>query len=110
MYTSSILDDAEYFELGDKDKTIDAIKEKYKQQCPAIYNQGLSSDSGMLYLLAVTAKHKNDYILHLIDDYSRHRVRNMDNKAYASFDFYSEISVLSFSKIVLTFRDDFLLK
>eukprot|EP01084_Bolivina_argentea_P081845 148193_1 len=61
-----------------EEKTIDEIKITYKKQCPVLWNSGMSTDSGFLQILAVARKNNFDYLLHLVDDYSRDRVKNID--------------------------------
>eukprot|EP01084_Bolivina_argentea_P315300 546214_1 len=40
----------------------------------------MSTDGGFLQILAVQRKHNFDYLLHLVDDYSRARIKNIEEK------------------------------
>eukprot|EP01084_Bolivina_argentea_P081844 148191_1 len=64
-----------------EEKTIDEIKITYKKQCPVLWNSGMSTDGGFIQILGVGKKNNFDYLLHLVDDYSRSRVKHIDETA-----------------------------
>eukprot|EP01083_Nonionella_stella_P288759 982550_1 len=71
-----------FFELGSalfelERKEIDAVANTYASQCPDLWNNEWATDFGFLTLLAVGRKRDFDYLLHLVDDYTRHCIKNI---------------------------------
>eukprot|EP01083_Nonionella_stella_P152194 487483_1 len=67
---------AELFDL--QKYNLNSINTLYKEQCPALYNEKWENDAGFLTILAVGRKYGFDYLLHLVDDYSRWCINNQD--------------------------------
>eukprot|EP01083_Nonionella_stella_P019172 53292_1 len=68
---------ADLFVLTKKD--LEDIRTTYKTQCPALWNNDWEMDEGLLTILSVGKKLEFDYLLHLVDAYNRHRIRNINN-------------------------------
>eukprot|EP01083_Nonionella_stella_P171344 585102_1 len=64
-----------------EEKELDVIKKTYREQCPTIYTQEWELDKGLLTLLAVGKKKGFDYLMHLVDDFNRWRVDNMNKNS-----------------------------
>eukprot|EP01084_Bolivina_argentea_P270384 459746_1 len=68
------------FEYGFFDmsqKQYDEISRMYEDQCPSIFNDGMKKDAALLMMLAIGKKNQMDYLLHLVDDYFCHKIRNI---------------------------------
>eukprot|EP01083_Nonionella_stella_P026432 72758_1 len=68
--------DTESFEPNKDDLNI--VRAIYKKQCPALYKNQWDGDEGFLTILAVGRKYNFDYLLHLVDDFNRWRIKNQD--------------------------------
>eukprot|EP01083_Nonionella_stella_P165145 548708_1 len=56
--------------------TLDTVRGIYRKQCPMLYTNDWAADECMLTILAVGRKYNFDYLLHLVDDFSRWRLKN----------------------------------
>eukprot|EP01083_Nonionella_stella_P071763 192963_1 len=63
-----------------KKEDLKNILDKYEQQCPVFVDSDWNRDGGLLQILAIGDRHQFDYMLHLVDDYSRWRIKVKDNK------------------------------
>eukprot|EP01083_Nonionella_stella_P298155 1012282_1 len=59
----------------DELETVCAI---YEKQCPKLYNNTWEADEGFLTIMVVGRKYNFDYLLHLVDDFNRWRIKNQD--------------------------------
>eukprot|EP01084_Bolivina_argentea_P256968 432820_1 len=66
----------EMFVISEND--FEKTRELYKKQCPAIWNDGMTIDKGFLTVLSIGIKYKLIYLINLVDDYFRARVKHMD--------------------------------
>ena len=104
FYPEATVYDERYFKIKQED--IDEVKKIYQKQCPAIFNQKLKSDKGFLQMLAITLRHKDDYMLHLVDDFARKRVENIDDKKYSETHWASKCPHFQITKkIANPFQD-----
>eukprot|EP01083_Nonionella_stella_P079975 219538_1 len=68
----------ELFQL--EPSALDDIKKLYRKQCKELHKDAWDTDQCFLRILASGKKHGFEYMLHLVDDYSRWRVRNPEKK------------------------------
>ena len=52
---------------------------EYKAQTPVLWNAGMNMDLSFLQIATIGRKHNFDYLLHLVDDFSLHRVKRLRN-------------------------------
>eukprot|EP01084_Bolivina_argentea_P094030 169054_1 len=72
--------DKQFFEITPQ--LYDETKIIYQKQCPKIFNCGMEKDEAFLTLLAVSRKNNFDYLQHLVDDYFRNKVQNIENGSW----------------------------
>ena len=56
---------------------LNEVRTKYQKQCPVLWNQGMSTDTSLLYVLAIGVKHRIDYLQHLVDCFTKDRLASI---------------------------------
>eukprot|EP01084_Bolivina_argentea_P223945 378801_1 len=75
-FVSLLQFDQDLFQI--EPNALQETKELYEKQCPALWTTEMGSDGGFLQMLAIGRKNKIDYMQHLVDDYSRDRIKHMN--------------------------------
>eukprot|EP01083_Nonionella_stella_P129181 391795_1 len=72
----------ELFTVTKEDR--EEVRAIYEAQCAKLYNNTWEADNGFLTILAIGKKHSFDYLLHLVDDFTRWRIQYPDKTDHTS--------------------------